>query len=314
MDKMRIVYMGTPAFAVAPLKELIAAGANVVAVVTTADKPAGRGQQIAESAVKQYAKTLEIPILQPTNLKDPAFLNTLQSFNADLFIVVAFRMLPIEVWQMPVLGTFNLHGSLLPQYRGAAPINWAIINGEKETGVTTFFLKHQIDTGDIIYQEKINIEANDTAGSMHDKLMEIGANLVVKTWKSIETNTAPSISQEQILSQNNLKLSDIKHAPKIFKKDCLIDWDLPANTITAKIKGLSPYPAAYTTLNGLNLKIYEATIVSETHNVVTGNFETDGKTYLRFASQDAWVYLNDLQLEGKKRMRIEEFLRGWRMQ
>jgi methionyl-tRNA formyltransferase len=306
--------MGTPAFAVAPLEQLLAAGANIVAVVTTANKPAGRGQKLTESAVKQFADAQNIPVLQPTNLKDPEFLNQLSAYQADLFIVVAFRMLPMEVWQMPSLGTFNLHASLLPQYRGAAPINWAIINAEKETGVTTFFLKHQIDTGDIIFQEKLSIDTQDTAGSLHDKLMHLGAHLAVKTWQAIASNTAPNVSQESILAKHQWSLDTLKHAPKIFKNDCQIDWQLPASSIAAKIKGLSPYPSATTLLNNLNLKIYEASILAETPDKAAGTMETDGQTYLRFATKDAWINILDLQLEGKKRMQIVEFLRGWRLQ
>jgi methionyl-tRNA formyltransferase len=306
--------MGTPAFAVAPLEQLLAAGANIVAVVTTANKPAGRGQKLTESAVKQFADAQNIPVLQPTNLKDPEFLNQLSAYQADLFIVVAFRMLPMEVWQMPSLGTFNLHASLLPQYRGAAPINWAIINAEKETGVTTFFLKHQIDTGDIIFQEKLSIDTQDTAGSLHDKLMHLGANLVVKTWQAIASNTAPNVSQESILANHQWTLDTLKHAPKIFKNDCQIDWQLPASSIAAKIKGLSPYPSATSLLNNLNLKIYEASILAETPGKAAGTMETDGQTFLRFAAKDAWINILDLQLEGKKRMQIVEFLRGWRLQ
>jgi methionyl-tRNA formyltransferase len=306
--------MGTPAFAVAPLEQLLSAGANIVAVVTTANKPAGRGQKISESAVKQFADTKNIPVLQPTNLKDPEFLSQLKSYQADLFIVVAFRMLPMEVWQMPSLGTFNLHASLLPQYRGAAPINWAIINAEKETGVTTFFLKHQIDTGDIIFQEKISIDTQDTAGTLHDKLMHLGAHLVVKTWQAITNNNAPNVSQESILASNHWTLDTLKHAPKIFKNDCQIDWQLPASSIAAKIKGLSPYPSASSHLKDLNLKIYEASILAETPNKPAGTIDTDGKTFLRFAAKDAWINILDLQLEGKKRMQIVEFLRGWRLE
>jgi methionyl-tRNA formyltransferase len=306
--------MGTPAFAVAPLEQLLATGANIVAVVTTANKPAGRGQKLTESAVKQFADAQNIPVLQPTNLKDPEFLNQLSAYQADLFIVVAFRMLPMEVWQMPSLGTFNLHASLLPQYRGAAPINWAIINAEKETGVTTFFLKHQIDTGDIIFQEKLSIDTQDTAGSLHDKLMHLGANLVVKTWQAIASNTAPNVSQESILANHQWTLDTLKHAPKIFKNDCQIDWQLPASSIAAKIKGLSPYPSATSLLNNLNLKIYEASILAETPGKAAGTMETDGQTFLRFAAKDAWINILDLQLEGKKRMQIVEFLRGWRLQ
>jgi methionyl-tRNA formyltransferase len=215
---------------------------------------------------------------------------------------------------MPSLGTFNLHASLLPQYRGAAPINWAIINAEKETGVTTFFLKHQIDTGDIIFQEKLSIDTQDTAGSLHDKLMHLGAHLVVKTWQAIASNTAPNVSQESILANHHWTLDTLKHAPKIFKNDCQIDWQLPASSIAAKIKGLSPYPSASSQLKDLNLKIYEASILAETPDKAAGTMETDGQTYLRFAAKDAWINILDLQLEGKKRMQIVEFLRGWRLQ
>lgn len=302
---MRIIFMGTPAFAVASLEALIESGANVVAVVTAPDKPAGRGQRLNESAVKQYAVIHNIPVLQPEKLKNEDFLKELKSYQADLQVVVAFRMLPEVVWQMPAKGTINLHASLLPQYRGAAPINWAIINGEKESGVTTFFLKQEIDTGDILFVEKVSITDEVTAGEYHDRLMHKGAGLLVKTVKAIESGRYTEQPQGQLAEGITLK-----HAPKIYKDDCRVDWQQSADKIYNLIRGLSPYPAAFTELNGKTLKIFKTTKEDTKPNVQPGDYLTDNKTYLKFACADGCISLTDIQLEGKKRMGIEEFLRG----
>lgn len=309
---MRIVFMGTPDFAVASLDRLVKNQKDIVAVVTSPDKPAGRGQKLNESAVKKYAVENNLLVLQPEKLKDPSFIETLQHLNADLFIVVAFRMLPEVVWTMPPMGTFNLHGSLLPQYRGAAPINWAILNGEKESGVTTFFLKHEIDTGSIIHQAKTPIHEQMNAGELHDTLMEIGAGLVLQTVNDIEQNNVHPITQEETMNRNGLKESDLKHAPKIFKEDMKINWEKTAKEVYQHIKGLSPYPTAFTQLNQLGLKIYDAEI-SENLLLTPGEYQTDGKTFLKFQCIDGSISVLDLQLEGKKRMKVEEFLRGNRL-
>jgi methionyl-tRNA formyltransferase len=302
---MKIVFMGTPDFAVASLSALVDAGFDVVGVVTAADKPAGRGQKLQESAVKQYAATKGITVLQPLKLKDPIFIEELRSLQADLQVVVAFRMLPEIVWNMPSKGTINLHASLLPQYRGAAPINHAIINGEKESGVTTFFLKHEIDTGDVIFSEKVSIADDETAGELHDKLMAVGAGLLVKTVKAIQSGAF----EEQPQAQSD----ELKHAPKIFKDDCFIDWNQPAQVIYNMIRGLSPYPTAFTKLNDKTLKIFKAELEDKEPGIAAGGFLTDGKTFLKFATKDGFIKLLDIQYEGKKRMTIEEFLRGVRL-
>jgi methionyl-tRNA formyltransferase len=302
---MKIVFMGTPEFAVASLDALLQANFDVVAVVTAPDKPAGRGQKLNESAVKKYASEKGIPVLQPEKLKNPEFIEELKSYQADLQVVVAFRMLPEVVWSMPAKGTINLHGSLLPQYRGAAPINHAIINGEKESGVTTFFLKQEIDTGDIILSDKVDISADDNAGDLHDKLMVLGANLLVKTVKAIDENNYTEQAQPQS--------GDLKHAPKIFKDDCKVDWDHDKQSVYNLIRGLSPYPTAFTFLNDKTLKIFKAEIENQQPEVSPGTFLTDGKTYLKFATKDGFIKLLDIQYEGKKRMLIEDFLRGMRL-
>jgi methionyl-tRNA formyltransferase len=302
---MNIVFMGTPDFAVASLNALVEAGFNVVGVVTAADKPAGRGQKLQESAVKQYAISRGLKVLQPLKLKDPVFIEELKALNADLHVVVAFRMLPEMVWNMPPKGTINLHGSLLPQYRGAAPINHAIINGEKESGVTTFFLKHEIDTGDIIFAEKVKIAADDTAGDLHDNLMNVGAGLLVKTVKAIEAGDYEE--QPQIQSD------ELKHAPKIFKEHCLIDWNQSGSSIYNLIRGLSPYPTAFTKLNDKTLKVFKAEFEEMEPGISPGGFLSDGKSYLKFAAKDGFIKVTDLQYEGKKRMKVEEFLRGMRL-
>ena len=297
--------MGTPDFAVASLNALVEAGFNVVGVVTAADKPAGRGQKLQESAVKQYAVAKGLKVLQPLKLKDPEFIQELQALQADLQVVVAFRMLPEIVWNMPAKGTINLHASLLPQYRGAAPINHAIINGEKESGVTTFFLKHEIDTGDTIFSERVAIGEDETAGELHDQLMNVGAGLLVKTVKAIE--------EGNYTEQPQIQSDSLKHAPKIFKEFCMINWDQPAKTVYNLIRGLSPYPTAFTKLGEKTLKVFKAELENETPDIAPGKFLSDGKTYLKFAAKDGYIKLTDLQYEGKKRMTVEEFLRGMRL-
>ncbi|RZL17992.1 MAG: methionyl-tRNA formyltransferase [Pedobacter sp.] len=302
---MKIVFMGTPDFAVASLDALVKADFDIVAVITAPDKPAGRGQKLNESAVKKYAVEHDIPVLQPEKLKNTEFLDQLKSFDADLQVVVAFRMLPEVVWNMPKKGTINLHGSLLPQYRGAAPINHAIINGEKESGVTTFFLTHEIDTGDIIQSATTPIADDETAGELHDKLMQIGAELLVKTVKAIKEDNY----QEQPQPQSEV----LKHAPKIFKEDCKIDWNQPTQQVYNLVRGLSPYPTAFTFLNDKTLKVFKAELESKEPGITAGGFLTDGKTYLKFAAKDGFIKLIDIQYEGKKRMLIEDFLRGMRL-
>ena len=309
---VRIIFMGTPDFAVASLDALIRSGKEVVAVVTAADKPAGRGQKLHQSAVKQYAVEHGLPVLQPVKLKDEAFLEELRAFRADLQVVVAFRMLPVAVWDMPPKGTINLHGSLLPQYRGAAPINWAIINGEKETGVTTFFLQHEIDTGNILFAEKVAIGDDETAGDVHDKLMLTGAELVVKTVTAIEENTYSEKAQDEILGTDG-NPTEVKHAPKIFKETCLIDWNKPVRDTYNHIRGLSPYPAAFTYLEGKTLKVYRAKPEVVKPEIEVGQYLSDGKTFLKFACPDGYISVETIQLEGKKRIGIAEFLRGYRL-
>jgi methionyl-tRNA formyltransferase len=305
MPDLRIVFMGTPEFAVPSLKILVESGYSVVGVITAPDKPRGRGQQLIPTAVKQYAESAGLRLLQPTNLKDPAFQEELRSLNANLQVVVAFRMLPEAVWAMPTLGTFNLHASLLPQYRGAAPINWAIMNGETETGVTTFFLQHQIDTGHIIFQEKESIMPEDNVGSLYERLMEKGARLVLKTVRAIAEGNVPQIPQEES--------NELKSAPKLFKETCRIDWNRPAAEIRNFVRGLSPYPAAWTELQGKLLKIYRVSPTGEkTPEVETGSWKTEGRQFLCKAA-DQWLAIEELQLEGKKRMQADEFLRGFRL-
>jgi len=304
MPKPRIVFMGTPEFAVASLDAILQAGYPVVAVITAPDKPAGRGMQLSVSAVKKYALEKGLNILQPEKLKNPQFLEALQSLHADLQIVVAFRMLPELVWNMPPMGTVNLHGSLLPQYRGAAPINWAVINGEKETGATTFKLQHDIDTGNILLQESFPIGEQVTAGEVHDEMKEIGARLVVKT---IEGLVAGTLEEKPQHSDGPLQ-----HAPKIFTDTCRIDWNRPVTDIYNLIRGLSPFPTAFTQLDGKLLKVYRAEkeIVIPSH--LPGETDTDRKTYLRFAAADGYIHVKEIQLEGKKKMPVEDFLRGYK--
>ncbi len=301
--------MGTPEFAVASLDKLVQSGHNIVAVVTAPDKEAGRGMQLQQSAVKKYAVEKDLHILQPEKLKDPAFIDALRSLKADLQVVVAFRMLPEIIWNMPPMGTINVHGSLLPQYRGAAPINWAIINGEKFTGVTTFKLKHEIDTGDILLQESFPIIEDDNAGTVHDKMKEVGANLLVKTIEGIANNTLKEKPQQAAADTQDTTLH---HAPKIFTETCKIGWNKTAAEVNNLIRGLSPYPAAFTMLGDKKLKIYKAEVIRNLASSTIGEFDTDNKTYLRFACSDGYIYIKDLQLEGKKRMPVEDFLRGYR--
>lgn len=305
-EDLRIIFLGTPDFAVASLKALIDAGAHVVAVVTAPDKPAGRGMQLQQSAVKQYALSQNLPVLQPEKLKNPEFLAELASYKADLQVVVAFRMLPVVVWDMPPMGTINVHGSLLPQYRGAAPINWAIINGEAETGVTTFKLKHEIDTGDILLQKKVDIMPGDNVGSLYEKLMQAGAELLVRTVKGLAAGQLEEIPQADIPADK------LKAAPKIFKEHTRIDWTKSVQDVHNLIRGLSPYPAAFTILQDKTFKIYGSHIEYATHNSEPGSYDTDGKTYLSFAAVDGWLYADEVQQEGKKRMDIASFLRGFR--
>ncbi|MDO9554820.1 methionyl-tRNA formyltransferase [Rhodonellum sp.] len=306
-QNLRIIYMGTPEFAVPPLEILINNGWNVVAVITAPDKPKGRGQKMIPSPVKEAAVHHGVPVLQPTNLKSPEFLELLKSYQADIQVVVAFRMLPEVVWNMPPKGTFNLHASLLPDYRGAAPINWAIINGEKETGVTTFFLKHEIDTGSIIFQEKEPILPEDNIGTLYERLMHRGAKLVLKTIQAVaEDSISPKIQDESLA---------LHHAPKIFKETCQIDWTKSAIDLHNLIRGLSPYPAAWTLLEGKNCKIFRSNVAStDFQDLQPGQFKTDGKHHLVFKTGEGCLEIKELQLEGKKRMAIEDFLRGNKLQ
>ena len=299
---MRIIFMGTPEFAVPSLEILADNGYNVVAVVTATDKLGGRGgKQVLESAVKKAALARNIPVLQPRNLKDPAFVSALESFNPDLQVVVAFRMLPEVVWAMPRIGTFNLHGSLLPKYRGAAPINWAVIEGEKETGVTTFFLQQEIDTGDVILQRKLPIGENETAGDVHDRLMELGAKTVLKTVQLIESGSYVLQPQDATL---------VTKAPKIFHETCAINFAQSTERVHNFIRGLSPYPAAWTTIQDKELKILRTLKVAESPGQLPGTLVTDHKKSIRFATMDGYIEVLELQLEGRKRMDAVSFLNG----
>ena len=313
MKPLRIIFMGTPEFAVAPLDQLYEAGYEIAAVVTAPDKQAGRGMHLTESAVKKYAIQKNLNLLQPEKLKDPSFNNILQSLKADVQVVVAFRMLPEIVWNMPPKGTINLHASLLPQYRGAAPINWAIINGENETGVTTFKLKHEIDTGNILLQEKVNIAENETAGTLHDKLMKAGAALLLRTLNELQNGTLTEVAQQMHAAQSLDSSEKLLYpAPKIFTETCKIDWNSSTEKIDRLIRGLSPYPAAFTFLEDKKLKIFSAenTVTGLHHH--PGEMTTDHKSFLKFATANGFISLKEIQLEGKKRMKIEDFLRGWR--
>lgn len=308
----RIVFMGTPEFAVASLDALVNAGYNIVGVVTAPDKPAGRGMKMTESAVKKYAVQHQLPVLQPEKLKNPEFLENLAMLKADLQVVVAFRMLPEVVWNMPPMGTINVHGSLLPQYRGAAPINWAVINGEKETGVTTFKLQHAIDTGNILLQDRMSIGENETAGEVHDRMMLLGAQLLVKTIEGLEKGLLQEKPQTELLQAQSAS-GIIQHAPKIFTETCTIDFTKTTEAVHNQIRGLSPFPGAFTQLHGKMLKIYRSKKEKANHTLAPGSVESDGKSFLRFATPDGFVYATEVQLEGKKRLSVEDFLRGYRM-
>ena len=309
MEKLKIVYFGTPEFAASQLEAIIGAGYDVAAVVTMPDKPAGRGRKIQYSDVKKTALEHNLPLLQPEKLKDPTFLEQLASFQANLFIVVAFRMLPAAVWQMTKYGTFNLHASLLPQYRGAAPIQFAIINGETETGLTTFFLNEEIDKGAVIMREKVAIRPDETAGELHDELMLLGNKVVVETIRKIEAGEVKAQAQETLVE------GELKPAPKITKEFCNVDWNQSGQSIYNHIRGLSPYPAAHTVLrseNGdsLEMKIFVCTFEPSHHEFPAGNVFTDNKTFLKITVRDGFIFLTEVQQAGKKRMPIVEFLRG----
>ena len=310
---LKIVFMGTPDFAVASLQALVEGGYNIVGVITAPDKPAGRGKKLHQSAVKVYASEKGLNVLQPEKLKNPEFLDELKALEADLQVVVAFRMLPEVVWDMPRLGTFNLHGSLLPQYRGAAPLNWAVINGETQTGVSTFLLDHEIDTGKILFRKEIDIWENDTVGTIHDALMGIGAKLVVETVDALASGDYQAIPQEELVAEGE----EIKQAPKIFKEDCKIDWSADADAVHNLIRGLSPYPAAWSTLKHketgqeTTAKIFMAMRVEDNKNTPPGTLESDGKNFIKVACTNGWLQITDLQIAGKKRMKVQDFLRGF---
>jgi methionyl-tRNA formyltransferase len=308
MQDLRIVFMGTPDFAVASLSALVDAGCQIVGVITAPDKPAGRGMKLTESAVKKYAVEKGLHILQPEKLKNPEFIAALKNLNADLQVVVAFRMLPEMVWDMPPMGTINLHGSLLPQYRGAAPIHWAVINGEKETGVTTFKLQHAIDTGDILLQKSFPIGPDETTGEVHDTMKAIGANLLVETIKAIAENSLIETQQSTISGD-----AILKHAPKLFTENCVVNWNQSIDEIHNFIRGLSPFPGALSKLDDKILKIFRSRKEYSTKKEIPGTVFSDGKTYLKMAAADGFIHLLDLQLEGKKRMLTEDFLRGYRL-
>ena len=311
--ELRIVFMGTPGFAMVSLKALVENGYNVVGVITAPDKPAGRGKKLTESDVKKYAVEKGLKVLQPEKLKNPEFLEELKALQADLQVVVAFRMLPEAVWKMPRLGTFNLHASLLPQYRGAAPLNWAIINGETKTGVTTFLLDHEIDTGKILFRREIRIGENDTAGNIHDQLMNLGAKLVIETVDSLSAGKVKPVPQAELMQKEN-----IKPAPKIFKEDCKIDWTKSVETVRNLIRGLSPHPAAWCNLvhkeSGRTVpsKIFFAQPVIAAETAKPGTIDSDDESYLNVACGNGWLEITDLQLSGKKRLKTSDFLRGFR--
>lgn len=310
--ELRIVFMGTPEFAVPSLRALVAGGYNVVGVVTTPDKPAGRGQKLHQSEVKIAALELGLPVLQPEKLKAPEFVEAMQALRPDLGIVIAFRMLPEVIWAMPRLGTFNLHASLLPQYRGAAPINWAIINGETETGVTTFLLNHEIDKGGIIGQVRVPILPEDNVGTLYDKLMTTGTALVTETVDRIAAGDIRPVEQQHIDE------STLRPAPKIFKEDCRIDWTLPGRRIVDFVRGLSPYPAAWTEMHRegseepQSAKVFSATFEAAAHGQPCGTVESDGRTFIRVACADGWIAVGELQIAGKKRLLVRDLLLGWR--
>ncbi|MEO8147992.1 MAG: methionyl-tRNA formyltransferase [Bacteroidia bacterium] len=308
---LRIIFLGTPEFAVESLKILVENNYEVVGVITSPDQPAGRGLKIKESPVKQFALQHHLKVLQPVKLSDPLFLEEVKQLQADLQIVVAFRMMPESLWSMPHLGTFNLHASLLPQYRGAAPINRAIMNGEQETGVTTFFLKHEIDTGNILFAERVQISENETAGELHDKLKTTGAQLVLKTMKAIESGSYNETVQQQIINNDD----PLKTAPKIFKEDCEIDWSKGAIEIYNHIRGLSPYPTAFFKIKYPDekeetIKIFKADKIIDLTRMFTGEVFSDDKTYFNIPCNGGYLTIEELQIPGKKRMKVDEFLRG----
>ncbi len=309
--ELRIVFMGTPDFAVSSLKALVEAGCNIIGVITAPDRAAGRGMKLRQSAVAEYALKMGLHLLQPEKLKDLTFIADLKSLNADLQVVVAFRMLPEIVWNMPPMGTINLHGSLLPKYRGAAPINWAIINGETETGVTTFKLQHAIDTGNILLQERIPIAREDTAGELHDKMKEIGAALLVETIKQISEGCIAE--KPQNLVSKDLE-TDMPHAPKLFTETCMIDWEKDCETIFNLIRGLSPIPGAMTRVEGKIFKIYKCSTEKMDLTVEPGTIFSDNKSILKFACNDGFISVIEIQPEGKKRMLVSDFLRGNKLQ
>jgi len=304
--QLKIVFLGTPEFAVASLQALHQSGHEVVGVVTAPDKPAGRGLKLQETAVKKYALEHGLYLMQPEKLKNPAFLEELKSLNADVQAVVAFRMLPEQVWNMPRLGTVNVHASLLPQYRGAAPINWVLINGEKETGVTTFKLRHDIDTGPLLYSQRVPITENETAGDLHDKLKIVGAELLVKTMDALAIGSAVESPQPADADLT------IRHAPKLFTENCRIDFNTSVNQVHNLVRGLSPYPTAFTQLGDKIFRIYASKKETANLSAVPGSYESDGKNTLKFACTDGWLHAVEVQIEGKKRMPVRDFLRGWR--
>ncbi len=311
--ELRIVFFGTPGFAVASLKAMVEGGYNVVGVVTAPDKPAGRGKKLTEPPVKKYAAEKGLRVLQPEKLKDPAFLDAVDSLNAHLQVVVAFRMLPEVVWDKPALGTFNLHGSLLPQYRGAAPLNWALINGEKKTGVTTFLIDRKIDTGKILFRKSVRIDRNDTVGEVHDRLMEVGAGLVLKTIEALVKGNVKSLPQSELIPTGKLK-----KAPRLFKEDCKINWAKSVEDVRNLIRGLSPYPAAWANLvhkktgRTIACKVFFAQPVIAEETAPPGTIDSDDESFLNVACGDGWIQITDLQLSGKKRMNAADFLRGFR--
>jgi methionyl-tRNA formyltransferase len=314
MKNLRIVFMGTPEFAVATLGSLLINGYNVVAVVTVPDKPAGRGRKITQSAVKEFAEISNLPVLQPSNLRDPEFIEQLKHLNADLFIVVAFRMLPAIVWKIPPAGTINLHASLLPDYRGAAPINRVIMNGETTTGVTTFFINEDIDTGNILMREEVQIFPFENAGDLHDRLMKLGARLVIRTLSAISENRIIQVPQDKLITSPGTP----KTAPKIHPDDCIINWDSETMRVHNLIRGLSPSPCAKSWLvndcSQISFKIFESQPLIEKHSINPGTLESDGKHYIRVSCKDGFLNILSLQLEGKKRMNVVEFLRGFRIE
>ncbi len=308
---LRIIFMGTPEFAVPSLDKLLQTGYNIVGVITAPDKPAGRGLNLQQSAIKKFAVERGLKILQPEKLKAPEFLEELKRLNTDLQVVVAFRMLPEVVWDMPPMGTINLHASMLPQYRGAAPINWAIINGEKETGATTFKLQHAIDTGNILLQEKIKIDEEETAGELHDRMKETGAVLLLKTVNGLTDGSLTEVPQTNLATGNGQRATYLRHAPKLSTETSKINWNKNVDEVYNLIRGLSPHPAGFTFLNNKTLKIYKAKKEIIKPSIAPGNFDTDKKTFLKFVCTNGYINITELQLEGKKRMSVTEFLRGY---